>query len=140
MKFQLLPGAGQHIGYDEQRKVKTFVAGDVIQSEKDLVLLFPNKFQRIDGEFAQEPTVNQAGHANRTKGEHIPTPEEKDSVVLGKDITSKIKIARENDLKVFLTEDAKYYVVEADDVDVPIHPQPLLKKEVVPFIEKYLKG
>lgn len=141
MKFyKLMPNAGSHVmGAGSQYRVLTVADNAVINSEVDLAKLFPNKFEQIGiPETTQEATEDGSGLTQKPDTT-LPSTEVKDSVVLGKDITKQLSIARKNAFKVFQNGDV-YYVVEADDVDTPLHPEPLKKKEVVPFIEKYLKG
>ncbi len=50
--FKLLPKTGEHEERDASGAAFTYKAGDVLESDKNLVTLFPNKFLRVDTEVA----------------------------------------------------------------------------------------
>lgn len=151
MRFRLLPKAGNHseTGPDGQRVV--YKAGDVIESDKDLVAMFKGKFERVDLiPPATEPTTptvpvipppSQEQPPKATKAEapdKSPVREGAPSV-LGRNVTKRFPRAVEEDFVVYANGGA-FFVCEADDPNTPLHDKPLKKATVTGFIENYLKG
>lgn len=138
MYFKLRPGAGNHTEKDENGKEITYESKDetVIESDKDLCAMFVNKFDKVDIETVSSIKKKTAKKKTTKK----PAKKEPEEVInpLGRDVTEQFPKAEEEDLKVFQTGDA-FSVVETDEPDKPVHDKPLKKKDVIPFIDKYLE-
>ena len=67
MYFKLKPKVGNHAERGENGRPIVYKSGDVVESDQDLVKLFPNKFGRAD-EPAEEEEVE-----DKTE---VPTPDE----------------------------------------------------------------
>lgn len=155
-KFLLLearhahPGEGTNVG-------KIFKKGEIVESEHDLVALFPNKFrehnlvpasQAIDAaELAEFRAWKDAKKAPPAPTEEAPPTEEKGttppkeavSSTLGEDVTSEFKAAIDAGMLVFKHEDM-YFVTETDDPNKALNEKPLEDaKHVNKFIHKALK-
>ena len=132
MFFKLKPGAGNHSEKDENGKIVVYKSEDdgVIESENDLVKMFPNKFERVT-ENLTEP---------EPKEEPPVEPEPEPEGPLGKNVTDEFKRAQNEDFLVFRSEDG-VFVAEADEPDEALNDEPLedSRKAVNAFIKKYLK-
>jgi len=143
-----------------------YVSGDVVESEKNLCEMFPGKFERIDVPFEifkrpEKSDVQKAAEEGakdiKPKKKSKPKPvsdeevlaiadepdeeeDEEDKEPLGKDVTKNYKRAGEEDLKVFYKKFKGRWVTEAEDPFTALNKKPLKKDQVVPFIEKWLKG
>jgi len=148
MYFKLLPKTGSHSESGPSGKVVTYIASDgkVIESENDLVKMFPEKFEKVNVSGAPElPTVEQkapvlppqstAPTSKKVKASKEVLVESK----LGRDVTKRFPHASEENFMVFSTG-GEFFVVEVDEPDIALNPQPLKRGQVEAFVDKYLKG
>jgi hypothetical protein len=159
MLFKLKPGVGNHAETDPKTgEITVYHAneGKIIESQHNLVQLFPDKFERVNigGVTEQEKEEVQKAAEKGAKDilpkqesneEEIEDTEEKEEekgeiVPIGKDVTEeKFPEAKEQDFKVFYSkEDRGYFVTEFEDISTALNDEPLKKREVNPFIESYL--
>ena len=152
MYFKLLPKTGSHSESGPSGKVVTYIASDgkVIESENDLVKMFPEKFEKVNVSGAPElPTVEQKAPvlplaslqetaSKKAKGAKVSKEVLAESK-LGRDVTKRFPHADEEDFKVFSTG-GEFFVVEVDEPDIALNPQPLKRGQVEAFVDKYLKG
>lgn len=161
MFFRLKAGAGPHADKKNGKDV-VYRQGDLIESDRDLRELFPSKFVRVMGsgevvEYPKDDLIElepkQAGEEDIEVPDEIPAPkvlktslkaskkaeDSKTSASLGTNVTKKFPRAEEEDFSVF-SKGGEFFVTEADDPGKALNDQPLKKKDVQPFIEKYLKS
>ena len=158
MKFRIKPKCGSH-----SYKGKTYVSGDVIETNVDLAKIFPFKFVKIEGTtpvnedvappdipmLQEEGKEDSAGKSlepsfpeveARQSNATIPLPPEdetEDSSEHGKDVTSKFPSALKVNLKVYVKANW-YSVVDPDDGEV-LNEKKLRKKAVTKFLKDYLE-
>jgi len=89
MLFKLKKGAGPH-----SENGKIYKAGEVIESDLDLIKLFPRKFQRLDIDNDNEVSTNPLGPL-------IPMSSEIAEVPLDSEVTEDFKIPEGKSFKVF---------------------------------------
>jgi len=104
-KYQLKAKCGKHFersnplkdkeGRNLKPKLKTYKAGEVVESEKDLCSLFPNKFSLYVGAAPEKASSDVKG--------------------LGSNVTEEFPTASEQDLLVF-KDGKKYKLVDDDEV------------------------
>lgn len=160
MYFKLLPKAGSHAEKGPSKKAVIYKAseGNVIETENDLVKMFPGKFERVEvtgspvrpiveakvkapapAPATTQPSVpassKKAKDAKETKAVEEVSVESK----LGRDVTKRFPHALEEDFKVFSTG-GEFFVTEADEIDKALNDKPLKKGQVEAFVDKYLKG
>ena len=146
MKFRLLPKAGTHSETGDKGQLRIYKAGDIVESAQDLVMMFPNKFQLVEDEEVQTPSFNPSkeqkaavAEAAKKGGVEVSAPEEEeDSNPLGRNVTKRFPLAKEQDFLVF-SEGGAFHVTEADDPKDPLNDKPLKRKDVEGFIEQYLR-
>lgn len=109
---------------------KEFKAGDTLQSNYDLVALYPGKFSLI-------------AVAPQEEEESTPTPAPKQPVpaatpsTFGADVTEDFSNAVEADLRVY-RKVANFFVVDPSNPTVALNDKALKKAEVEKFITTYL--
>lgn len=148
--------AGSHVDADG----KSYDKGDLIQSNDDLIRMFPNKFKRIRGgdnsakeQSQKSPTpfdMDKAASLSSAEVAKIPQEgidEDEDdgseltqsSRDLGEDVTSKFPKAEKGGYKVFCKGDT-YFVVDADLPEQTLNEEMLLNKtQVDKFVSNLLK-
>jgi len=148
MKFKLKKHTGNHTQkVNGILKTFTYNSGEIIESDVDLSEKFPNKFEKV---LIAEIAPNIVQKAVEKPVEDLNPPKEDDDFnedpeeeeirePLGKDVTSKIKIAIENDFKVFYKKGKGYFVAEADDEFIALNKKGLKKEKVEDFIENHLE-
>jgi len=141
MYFKLKSKAGGHAEKGKDGKPVYYKAEDgcVIESTRDLVKAFPEKFERVDLTAAEAKKIAAENTQKETpKPEAIQQKETADAAnPLGRDVTKRFPRAVEEDFMV-IADGGAFFVVEKDDPQNPLHDKPLKKKDVVPFIDQYL--
>lgn len=193
MKFRLLPKVGDHAEAGPAGEALTYTAGDIVESDRDLVEAFPAKFELVEElkvnpfkptaeeksdvqkaaekgaqdilpQLKKGSPVTMVGHDNPGKvfkvfkngkvqvklfdGSMVTfspedvtltqeEPEEENP--LGRDVTKRFPKAVEEDFLVF-ADGGAFSVVEADEPTEGLNDKPLKRKDVDPFIRKYLEG
>jgi len=125
MWFKLLKG--RHI-QSEHGKDVAYRRGDVIESDRRLDRLFPNKFERVSGRRAvgrKRVTAGKTSDAGRAS----ESPSDK---VSGRNVTGQFAKARNNDLTVYRA--GARYTVLADGQEVYSGDT---KKAFVAWLNKY---
>ena len=152
MYFKLKRKAGNHSQKDKNGKAVVYVAkdGNVIESENDLIKMFPGKFELVEVVTAPVEVVKSAENKKsdvqkivEKVAKDISAPvkkEEKKAEPIGKDVTEKHPLAEEQDFKVFYVKGKGYFVTEADDDSVALNKKGIKKEKVEAFIKKYLEG
>jgi len=158
MLFKLKPGVGNHAETDPktgETKIYNAKDGEIIESQHNLCQLFPDKFESVTvgGAPLEKIEVQKAAEkgakdilpkqeSNEEETEEIEEKEEEkgEIVLLGKDVTEeRFPEAKEQDFKVFHSKEYKgYFVTGFENIATSLNKDPLKKKEVIPFIEKYL--
>jgi len=154
--FKLNAKAGSHAETDANGQIRIYNPGDIIETESDLVTMFPGKFEKVlvmkEGE---KPSVGTALPVPKTVTKQTPTEKPAKSTEtgvgatetpapvsevksLGRDVTKRFPLALDEDFQVF-ADGGAFFVTESDAPQTPLHPKPLHKKDVEPFIKKYLK-
>ena len=126
MLFKVL--AGRHTA----AKV-VYSAGDIVESDRDLVALFgDNKFQRdLEAEAKQKASVSKPPAEEAPK----KTSSKKTTTKKPKDVTDKFKSAVDNDLLITKIG-KKYFVAEKANPDDILHEDSLKQDEVEEFINE----
>lgn len=120
MLFRLKPKCGPHVQGGKQ-----YEPGDVVESEGDLAAVFPGKFEKV--------------------GDSVPTPQPPSAVPFpggenATDVTDEFAAAEGTDFRVFRLGEGKKsrFAVCSGGHGIPLNDEPLLRKEVDPFIEKVM--
>ena len=119
MKFKILFGS-------HSDTTKTYQAGDVIESEVDLVAVFGEKFQSVSDEVqvrfpSEEP-------------QEEPVQEETKEEPVGEDVTNQFDVSNfEDGLKVFKRKRKYFVCIDGEE----INQEGLSKKNVLPFVSDY---
>jgi hypothetical protein len=155
MLFKLKPGVGNHSEKDPKTgKVTIYHSkdGEIIDSDKNLCQIFPDKFEQVNvggvvvqdvntPKKAKTPVQKAAEKGAKDIAPPKETEKKKTAKSLGRDITEKnFPEVGEQDFKVFYTPRKGYFVTENEDISVAINDTPLKKDEVTAFVENYLKG
>lgn len=145
MLFKMKSGVGSHAEPGPDGRVVIHKAGDnaIIESDRDLVTMFPNKFERVDEINPAKPEKSDVQKAAEEGFKGVmppadPPAEQEEEEPLGRDVTHRFPLAEEEDFKVFAKGGA-FFVVEADDPDVPLNDKPLKRKDVEQFVEQNLE-
>lgn len=159
MFFKLKPGVGNHAETREDGTLEIYKAeeGRVIESSRNLDAMFSGKFERVEIGDVPEEAKSGAQKAAEKGAEGVAAPNKgkdrgeaedgkspqpkkskKPKSSLGKNVTSRFPRAEEEDFKVF-ADGGAFYVVEAEEPEIPLHKKPLKRKGVEPFIEAFLK-
>ena len=131
MKYRVKTGKHDQFG-------KVYCKGDVLDTDMDLIAMFPNKFEKV----SKETPITKAPAAPTDitpmvpqKNPPAPVPSsEEDDKDRGKDVTKNFPDAVDMDFKVFIQKH-KHYVYDMDNMEKPVNPKPLKKAEVKKFIE-----
>ena len=135
MKFKLLNGF-----FDDKFSGKRIEKGGIVESQKDLCELFPNKFSLLNTTAdpvkstvpevksipKQEPIIEQAP---------IPTPQKK-TTLLGTDVTDRFPVASKSSLRIFRKGNT-YNVTDNEELGVALNDQPLNKIGLSEFLKSY---
>jgi hypothetical protein len=137
--FRLVSGKYRTEG--SGRDVKRYKAGDIVSSERDLVAVFPNKFEEVHSESNFKVVAEQVEVAEtEEEKENTETPVEP---VVSEDeranVTELFPDAETAQLLVF-AEGGKYWVAEPDASDDNLNTKGLGKRAVRAFISDYLEG
>jgi hypothetical protein len=144
--FKLKPKVGSHSEKNDEGHIEVYKAseGRVIETEKDLVAMFPEKFERVKGfddadtpEKTDVSEAAEAGAADIAPPAPTPVPEAPVESPLGKDRTDKFSHAKENDFKVF-SDGGAFYVTDVDDIEKALNDKPLKRQQVDSFVDEYL--
>lgn len=133
---------------------------DVLESDRDLMKVFPNKFERyyekeqdsieVDQTKFIDPDINLAnqqsrkaaeeaakqGETDKTPSKAPAAPKSSDPTEFGSEVTTDFEDAVENGLRVF--KKGNYFtVVEADDPTKAVSPEKLTKSKVAGWIAEY---
>lgn len=111
---------------------KEFKAGDTIQSNYDLVALYPGKFTLVA---TQVPAEEDEAPA-QAEAPKQPTPVASAST-FGADVTAEFPNAVEADLRVY-RKVANFFVVDPSNPTVALNDKALKKADVSKFITTYL--
>jgi hypothetical protein len=139
MYFKLKPKVGSHAETGQDGKVIHYRPedGHVFETDRDLVAMFPNKFERVhvpgDEGAEDEASPPKPKKESKPKKDDAPPPKP-----LGRDVTKRFPKAAEEDFKVF-SDGGAFFVAEADEPTVALNEKPLKKKDVIPFIKEYLE-
>lgn len=148
MKFRLLPKAGDHAEAGAGGVALAYRAGDIVESDRDLMEAFPNKFERVDvaeepaspstpfKPSAEEKTAVQKAAEEGAKD--VSPPEDPKSNPLGRDVTKRFPKALEEEFLVF-ADGGAFSVSEADEPAEALNNKPLKRKDVDSFIREYLE-
>ena len=148
MKFLIQPKCGGHVEPNKEGKPITYESGDIVETERDLVKLYGNKFKRvspeqespIEGDVSSPdiPIITKVGKGD----EEVTSPSEPlppGDVVEnehGVDVSDSFPLAKEVDLTVF--EKSKWYtVVDPDDGTVLNEKRLHGEKQVKAFLNEY---
>jgi hypothetical protein len=129
---------GTHSGAGEHQVAPNYQEGDVIESDLDLIKMFPNKFEKAD-----KPTTTKGKKVK--KEEEVPAEESEEpeeeiveegpGTEFGAEVSDHFQSV-EKGLRVFRNENG-YTVVDADDPTAALHAHPFRnQKEVRKFVEK----
>lgn len=150
-KFKLTSGV---FVYHQQR----YKAGDVLEADRDLCRVFPNKFVAVSEEEAQarnkagKPSSVPAGQKSppeSTAGSTAPVdppaappaapppPPPPPAVPEGKNVTADFESAVDEDFRVYKVKDG-FNVYDADDLSAPVNEKPVKKAEVEGVIKAKL--
>ena len=139
--YRLKPRTGNHrVGVGVNRKI--YVAGDVIMSpDKDLSKLFPHKFEKVEVIPGVDPTAAPPKVVMPPEAPAPEAPKEEPESVKpeGRDVSKRFPKAVEQDFMVFAVAGG-LNVFDMDDLTAALNSKPLKKAEVMPFVEKVLKG
>lgn len=141
MFFKIKPRCGSHA-----EGGKVYRAGDIVPSEKDLVALFPFKFEKAVDNVPSKGQPIRGAVPPATAPQAQKPEEEKPSDTLppssgplGKEVTEKFPSAKEQDFKVFAVPGG-FNVYDADDLKSPLNKEVLkARKDIGPFVENFLK-
>ena len=170
MYFKMKDGVGSHSEKDSKTGLPVvYKSGDIVKSDSDLAIRFPDKFERVnmgglketksatvqDIETPEEEKseVQQAAEEGvkdiqppkkDEEEEQPPKKDEEEKKVklrkkLGKDATAKFPRAEEEDFKVFYKKGKGYFVTESDEPFTALNKKPLKKAQVENFVEDYLE-
>lgn len=121
MKFRLKKRCGSHIEVDKKGEPVEYKAGDIVESERDLVALFSNKFEAL---YSAEPVSSP----------DIPLP----SIPAGEldvDVTDSFTDGKAVGVRIF--EKANWYtVIDAED-GKSLSEKKLRKSQVEDLIAEY---
>ena len=132
MQFKLL--AGQH-----EVGLTRYEVGSVIETDTDLAAMFgADKFQRLDGPQAQALTPAQPPDLPPQPTDPtntLPIAATPAVATLGRDVTDEFPTAAELDLIVYRNgQNRRYYVAAKANPQTALHPHPLARAAVEPFI------
>ena len=145
MLFELKAKCGNHI-----MDGKTYVAGDRIETSKDLTIKLGHKFKRIvqkeDFEPDQlQPNIpakgigNKSGQEDEIKSPSATDKSETKTSEHGVDITGEIDGAAEIGVKVYMGKANWCVVVDNEDGKI-LNDTKLRKKHVVEFLESIIEA
>lgn len=153
-QYRLLPRTGCH--YENGRK---YEPDDLVESDSELDVRFPNKFQKIEyapavatvapttqnvqkssedvamsenENFAQETTVKKTAKQAKEKDDNEP-------VDFGADITGAFPVAKLCDVRVFKDNHGVMRVTSKDDETKALFGPTKVVKEVKDFLKQYMK-
>jgi len=115
MFFKILGGRHSEAGKD-------YAKGDIVESNLNLIELFPNKFVRVE----------KQGSKSKTKAPAKPKNP------FGKDVTKEFPDAGVNGFKVYQNKDG-YTLVDTDTPDKPCNDKPLDVMEVIPLMDTFFE-
>ena len=151
MYFKLKKGTGNHTQRNKKGELVTYTSagGEVIESDIDLTKKYPEKFEKVEipGIEVSKKEVEEAAKKgaegiadpNKEDEDNFDEDEEDEREPLGKDVTSKFPIAKEQDFKVFYKKGKGFFVTEADDEFTALNKKGLKKVDVESFIEEQLE-
>jgi hypothetical protein len=123
MKFKLLLGS-------HSDTTKTYQAGDVIESEVDLVALFGSKFESVSDEIE----VRFPSEEKQEEPKEEPVQEETKQELVEEDVTNQFEVENfEDGLKIFKRKRKYFVCIDGED----INQEGLSKKNVLPFVSDY---
>lgn len=126
MKFRLLGG-----GHNEGGKL--FKKGDIVESARNLVKLFENKFERI-----RKGKRKKAAPADDDPDDpEEETPPTTPKEARGKDVSADFPLAVEEGFSVF-RKGSWFHVFEGDETS-PLNPKGIKRTKVEEFITTYLE-
>jgi len=147
-RFLLKNKCGTHIEPGKEGKAPVqYKPGDIVQSDRDLIELFPNKFEIPPGEAGQSNTpivpppdipLPTKSVSSEDTDEKVDSPSGSKLVIgYGKDVTASFATAAVVDLRVF--EKSKQYTVVDPEDGEPLHNGKLRKKQVEDFLQKFVE-
>jgi len=111
--FRIKDGCGKHQEAirKNEKKPRTYKAGDAFESEVDLAKEFPNKFERVPSQSAKQPVSQMV------------------------DVTDEFSIAAEADVSVLRKGKNQFFVMDGAS---PINEKGLKKSDVHTYIDRLL--
>ena len=142
MKFRLInkKGIGSHQYFDKDGNSVTVSPGEVLESDKDLVKLFPNKFEYaepIDDPDATPVVTDVPDFPLRNVKDDTTVVEPPKEGPYGIDVTAEFPKAVEANLTVF--EKLKWYTIVDPEDKTILNEKKLRKAKVNSFLEDYLE-
>jgi hypothetical protein len=128
MKFKLVIGSHSDIE-------NTYQAGDVVESEIDLVAVFGEKFQSVSDEVeVRFPSEEAQEEPVEKEVQEEPVEKEVQEEPVGEDVTNQFDVSNfEDGLKVFKRKRKYFVCIDGEE----INQEGLSKKNVLPFVSDY---
>lgn len=150
-RFKLKARCGNHIERDEKGELITYKSGDTVSSDRDLVTMFPDKFELVSGQGSEDiPTAPEIpspskGKKGKKKGKkkdavsetQSPEPGEKLSEH-GIDVTANFPIVSELSIELKVFEKSKWFTVVDPENDEVLNEKKLRRDKVEGFLKDYL--
>ena len=143
MLFKLKEGVGNHasgdVGDDGRPIIYKPEDGHIFKSDVDLTEAFKGKCERVHGVSPDDVDDPKPAKPKGKKAEPKDEDPGDEPNPLGRNVTEKFPEAIPQGLMVF-ADGGAFSVVEAGEPTVPLHKNPLHKKQVKEFIKKHLEG
>jgi hypothetical protein len=130
MRFQLVSAASHVEGN------RTYGKGDIVKSDKDLVVMFPNRFRRVPDEEAVQ-ALTTPPPAPEAQEAPLP-PADPPAPTLGMDKTVEFDGAEKAGVLVF-KHGQKFNIAKRSAPTVPVNVDKLSKAEAMEFIKEMLE-
>ena len=150
MKFRLKPKCGDHLARNEQGEMITYKSGDVVESDRDLVAMFPRKFELVGGMTTAAGNVSIPDIPIKDKGKggisgSSPEPlsfekeeeKKKEKSKYGVDVTDEFPTAAKVKLTIF-KKGSWFVVIDPGDGEV-LNVKKLRKAEIEDFLGEYME-
>lgn len=164
-RYKLLGGRHYEFAEGSTQDRVVFQSGEIVTSDRDLITLYPNKFEKInepdpivvtderrqmvqdliddgawqddDRTFLEELSVEHFNRILRQTPLPVKAKSKAKKSILGDDVTDQFERAAENDMKVFVNSAGKFQVTTATHTKKPLNKEPFDNHDQVnAFIEE----